>query len=70
MRSQFGGSDQIEIWDPAKPDQQAQPASPLLVLWAPHQSERMQLSSSGLLALEAWGGDAHVSGVCGRGLSM
>ena len=59
----------MEVWDrstavnPSSPSDQAQcgPApKPLFELWAPSHSGRLQLSSSGLLAVAALMGDVHV----------
>ena len=67
VSNSMGGTDQIEIWDLTKQARLVDQASPvgsldcLMELWAPFHSGEMQLSSSGLLSLEAGGGDVHVS---------
>ena len=62
--------DQMEVWDrstavntfsPSDQTQQGGPApKPLFELWAPSHSGKLQLSSSGLLAMPALMGDVHV----------
>ncbi len=71
MTADGGGTDQIELWDVGKwveSDQSQELKKPLLELWAPYRSGKMQLSVSGLLSLEAGGGDVHVSASAVRSL--
>ena len=62
----LGSSDQLELWDrtTALPSsdqtQQGGPAKPVFELWAPSHSGKLQLSSSGLLAVSAMMGDVYV----------
>jgi len=69
VTADLGSSDQLEIWDratalslphPPDPTQQGSPAKPIFELWAPSHSGKLQLSSSGLLAVSAIMGDVYV----------